>query len=227
MISVSSKWVIIGSAPNSDLSCILPLVEEGIPVICADGGLQSAEFAGIKPAFYIGDSDSGKKPEYVDGVILPAEKDYTDFHSAILWAVEHGGKELYLAGCTNGRADHYFANVCLLEMISDLGARGVIIDEQNCIFYHSDGNLIVDRKESHLLWSSRGLEISNKFKYLSIIPLDDKLIGVTLRGMKYPIENAELNRKCPIGVSNEMIAEHGEIHVKNGKCLIIFSKDVK
>ncbi len=224
---MSCRWIIIGSAPDSDLSCVLPLVAAGVPVICADGGAQYAEKTGIVPSFYIGDSDSGEKPKDVDGIVLPTEKDYTDLHSAILWAVDHGGKELYITGCTNGRADHYFANVFLLEMISDLGARGVIMDAQNRIFYHSSGSFYINKKENYELWKDESVEVSKEFKYVSVIPIDSKIEGVTLCGMKYALDNAELTRKCPIGVSNEMVSTNCEIRIKCGKCLVILSKDVK
>jgi len=221
------KCIIIGSAPNTDLSDLKPLLESNIPVICADGGIKTACFSGIQPFLFIGDLDSGSKPENVDCVILPVEKDYTDTHTAIIKAINMGAKELYLLGCTNGRADHYLANIMLLEMIAEQGARGAIWDTQNRILFHSGGCLAFQRSDSPFSWDGNAVVVPKNFKYISIMPIDSKLTGVTIRGMKYSLENACLNRRIPIGVSNELVADKAEINVENGKCIIILSKDVE
>ena len=226
MSRMNERWVLIGSAPDADLSDIKSLTEKNIPVICADGGIKSAIAAGIKPDFFIGDSDSGDKPENVEGIILPTEKDYTDLHTALLWAVEHGARYIYIVGCTNGRADHYFANVFLLEMLSERGVRGVIIDKQNRIFYHAGGKITVKCGDDSSALREDEIRMPEGFKYVSILPLDSELSGVSLKGFKYPLDNQTMKRSCPIGVSNELISESGEIYTSNGGALVIFSKDV-
>lgn len=222
------SWILIGSAPNADLSVLSPLISRGIQVICADGGMQSAQRAGIKPCFFVGDLDSGNKPDDVNCMILPTEKDYTDIHTAINWALsrQEGSCDIYLAGCTNGRADHYFANVCLLEMICENGSRGVILDSQNRIFYHSGGTLELERSADARYWNENKIQVPEDFKYVSVIPLDDVLSGVTLKGLKYPLDNAKLMRNCPIGVSNELADNNASVTVKEGRSLLILSKDV-
>ena len=65
-MSEVNSWILIGSAPDADLSVLSPLINKGIPVICADGGIQAAAKAGIKPCFFVGDLDSGNKPEGID-----------------------------------------------------------------------------------------------------------------------------------------------------------------
>lgn len=227
MSCVNEQWILIGSAPGTDLSPIKPLIDKKIPVICADGGIETALDAGIVPNFFIGDLDSGSKPENVECIILPTEKDYTDLHTALLWAIEQGARYVYITGCTNGRADHYFANLLLLEMLSDHGVRGVIMDKQNRIFFHSGGKVTLKRSSSALFRSEDEILIPDDFKYISILPLDGELTGITLKGFKYPLCNATIKRQCPIGVSNELISEQGEICTQGGRAFVILSKDVK
>ncbi len=223
---MNKRWIIIGSSPDTDLSAIKPLAEKNIPVICADGGIKSAFDAGIEPDFFIGDLDSGNKPENVRGIVLPKEKDYTDLHTALLWAIEQGAGCIYIIGCTNGRADHYFANVFLLEMLSEYGVRGVIMDKQNRILYHGGGKLTIKGGDESGELREDEAVIPEEFKYVSLLPLDSELSGVTLKGFKYPLDNQTLKRNCPIGVSNELISRMGEIHTISGRTLVIFSKDV-
>ncbi len=223
---MNNQWIVVGSAPDTDLSVIKPLIEKNIPVICADGGIKTAADAGITPGFFVGDLDSGYKPESVETVILPKEKDYTDLHTALLWAVDNGARRIYITGCTNGRADHYFANVFLLEMLSERGVHGVIMDTQNRIFYHGGGNLTVKKGDESSCACADDIVIPDGFKYVSILPLDSELSCVTLKGFKYPLDNARLKRNTPIGVSNELNSPVGEICIKSGRALVIISKDV-
>ena len=66
---------------------------------------------------------------------------------------------------------------------------------------------------------------NNRFKYISVAALDDRLEDVTIAGLKYPLKNAALLRHEPMGVSNEFIGPEAEITIKKGNALIIYSRD--
>ena len=224
---MNDRFLVIGSAPDTDLRPLLPLIDQGIRVVCADGGMATARRFGVAPELFIGDLDSGTRPEGVEAILLPPEKDYTDLHTAVLWILSHGGRELYLAGCTNGRADHYLANLYLLELIYGHGGQGVVLDVQNRMFLHPGGEVSLVRDKSCFAWSgSRTICVPHDFPYISLLPLDAELTGVTLRGLKYPLERARLERSVPIGVSNEMAGERAAVLVERGRSLLILSKDV-
>lgn len=52
-----------------------------------------------------------------------------------------------------------------------------------------------------------------------------EITGVTIKGMKYNLENSTLKIGNSIGISNEQIEENAEIIIKNGILIIIKSKD--
>ena len=49
-------------------------------------------------------------------------------------------------------------------------------------------------------------------------------MGVTIRGMKYPLADAVLTDEYPIGISNEFQGEPAEICITDGAALAIVSK---
>ena len=53
--------------------------------------------------------------------------------------------------------------------------------------------------------------------YLSLFSLGKEAKGVSIRGMKYPLENYTMTNDFPIGVSNEFIGEQGIITVEEGE----------
>lgn len=182
-------------------------------VICADGGVSNAARAGLITNIVIGDCDSGGNP--IDGakfILLNTEKDLTDMQAAVQTALESGVREILMFGCTGERADHFLANVSLLEYISESGIPSKIIDEDNEIIFFKGGVIKIQNEP--------------RFKYLSIIPVDDLLEGVTLKGLKYPLNNAVIKRGDTIGVSNEPEEENPTIEIKKGKSLIIRSNRI-
>ena len=202
--------IIIGAAPCNTLAFLSEELLKNAFVIAADGGYETAKRLGISVDAFVGDCDSsGLKPDCDDVTYLPREKDFGDVHTAVCKALSLDCNDFYLVGCSGGRADHYLANIALLEMINENGAGAVLCDEHNEIYFLSDGKK----------------EFAKRKKYISVLALDEKIKGVTLRGLKYPLENAEISRACPIGISNEWTEDVCEIDVLSGRALIIISED--
>lgn len=203
--------LIFGSAPVADWSFLKEYPLEEADVLCADGGRNSAEKAGFKPLWYIGDGDSGGTPEGLEAVVLPEEKDTTDLESAIHYALHQGYEVIYLCGATGGRMDHYLANCFLLEQIADRGAKGYLIDGTNEISYLTPGEYVVENVPN--------------CRYLGLVPMDRQVTGVTLRGLKYPLTDAALNRWEALAVSNEILpGEAAHITIGSGAVLMIRSE---
>lgn len=186
---------------------------------CADGGYKNAVMLGIKIDKLIGDSDSmhiykNSIDEIKDKsqiVILPKEKDETDSFACVLDAIEEGFKEFVLLFCTGGRLDHFMGALAILEFINSKGARAVILDSKNLIMILKDGEMEIDKL--------------NEFKYISIVPLDEMISGVSTDGLKYPLSDETLYRKMGRGISNEIIGQKGKVTIKKGTALIIYSND--
>lgn len=204
--------LIIGAAPWQDSTFLTPYLEKGHwTVFCADGGYANACAAGLTPDFLIGDWDSGDRPELdVPCVTLPVEKDMTDLQAAMDQALSMGISRLLLCGCTGGRLDHTASNLLLLEWLADHGGDGMIVDEDNEVRMLFPGTFRV--------------EDTPHYHYLSFIPLDRTVTGVTLKGMKYPLQYAELVRGDTLSVSNEPRDQVMEISISKGRALLIRSQ---
>ena len=209
---ITRQALIVGAAPCADLAFLGDYLRgRDWTVICADGGLRTALTAGLRPDYLIGDWDSGGGPAGgVPYAALPAEKDFTDLQAAAHWALEQGCKELLLCGCTGGRLDHTASNLVLLEWIARQGGTALIADPDNEVRFLERGSLT--------------LEDVPHYRYLSLIPLDRTVKGVTLRGVKYPLEGAELTRGDTLTVSNEPAAPVMQIAVGAGAVLVIRSQ---
>jgi thiamine pyrophosphokinase len=180
-------------------------------VFCADGGAAHAAAAGLKPDFLIGDWDSGgSSSREIPCVTLPAEKDFTDLQAAAARAIEMGATELLLCGCTGGRLDHTASNLMLLEWIAARGGRGLIVDEDNEARLLDEETLVLDNTPA--------------YRYLSLVPLDRRVTGVTLRGVKYPLTDAALTRGDTFTVSNEPVGGQMQITIGTGRALLIRSE---
>lgn len=204
--------LIIGAAPWRGGDFLKPYLErQSWMVFCADGGYANAKSAGLTPDFLIGDWDSGQRPELdVPCVTLPVEKDMTDLQAAMDEALALGITDLLLCGCTGGRLDHTISNLLLLEWLDCRGGRGMIVDEDNEVRLLTPGTF--------------RLEDVPHYHYVSLVPLDSVVSGVTLKGMKYPLADANLTRGDTLSISNEPREPVMEIQIARGRALLIRSQ---
>ncbi|MBE6623314.1 MAG: thiamine diphosphokinase [Ruminococcaceae bacterium] len=196
------------------------LPEKDDIIIAADSGcLLIGEFSKkqyeISPDIILGDMDSYKgesieklypKARFVS---FPPEKNDTDTALAVSTALELGCKNIIIAGGLGGRLDHTLANIYLLEYIKENGASGIITDGKNRAYLAKSENVL-----------------SSIRKYLSLIPLDDCVFGVSMdENFKYPFKAEKLFRKRFVTVSNEIVSEKALITLEKGSALIVESGD--
>lgn len=208
--------VIIASGSQVDINVIK---EENIHVdyvICADGGLEKAARLNLIPNIIIGDLDSVNSDvlnyylnKNVPMLKFPKEKDYTDMELAIEHAIEKDFDDIILIGATGTRLDHTMTNILLIEKYFKRGIKIKIIDNNNII-----------------QMAEQGMELNNrKNSYVSIVPVSDKISGVTLKGFKYPLNDVEVKRGSTLCISNEISEESGSITIKEGNAILFLSKD--
>ncbi len=182
-------------------------------VIAVDGGLSYCSILGLEPDIIIGDFDSINeqekqaieilKEQVPDRVVqLKPEKDDTDMLAALKLGMEWGFRSFRIYGGTGGRLEHTLANIQCLLFLKNRGAQGYLCDGSSMIFVMKD-------EEVRFQPSMEG--------YLSLFSLGREAKGVSIRGMKYPLEKYTLKNDFPIGVSNEFIGEQGIISVEDGE----------
>ena len=184
--------------------------QSGDLIIAADGGCVYLEKTGIKPDIIIGDFDSlGYAPDG-DGVIkLNPIKDVTDMDAAVKEGIKRGYTEFRLYGACGGRVDHTLANIQLCASLAQKNIKVLIHGGMN-ITAVCNGEIIFEP-------DCRG--------YISVFSHSDKCTGVTIEGLKYTLDNAELFNAFPLGVSNEFIGVQSRIKVENGTLIIIYSAE--
>lgn len=210
------KAVIVSNGNITDYEYIKDMVNDTF-VICCDGAINHCINMDINPDIWVGDKDScflsDKDFERYTAnckvIKLNPKKDMTDTEYAFDVAIQNGFDEITLIGALGSRFDHTIANLYLLKKVSDKVKSVCIVDEKNVIFPIEKHNVI--RK--------------GNFKYVSIIPLSEKLCGVTTTGLFYELDNATLEKYTSKGVSNEMTQDVAVIDVALGDGVIILSGD--
>jgi thiamine pyrophosphokinase len=185
-------------------------------IIGVDGGASHLRKFGIKPDILIGDFDSVNKEDFeyfkqlgTEIIKFPAEKDMTDTELAIEEASKKGYKNLVLIGAMGTRIDHTLANVFLLKPLLERGIKCIVVDE------HNEVELIKDKVK---LAKEDNLKVS-------LIPVSERVEGVTTKGLYYPLNEATLEMGSTWGVSNEFSEDSAEVTIKKGLMLVIKARD--
>jgi len=179
-------------------------------VNAADGGYEKLRQASIRPDLVIGDFDSlGAAPEGEKVITLPVVKDVTDTWAAIELGKERGYGEFWLYGCTGGRFEHTMANVQTLAALAAKGMRGWLVSKTQMTTAISAGTMEFGPEH-------RG--------FLSVFAHTDRCVGVTLKGLKYELENAELTNLFPLGVSNEFLGVPSSVTIGEGVAVLVLER---
>lgn len=204
---MSEFCLIISGAPE----CYFPVsFTKADFVIACDAGYIHAQRADIVPDVIIGDFDSylGDLPGGVEIIRTKPEKDDTDTMMALKLAIRRGYRRIMLVGALGGRVDHMLANISLIAFAATKGADLQIVDGHHQIFAVIDGKRRVPR---------------SSWRNLSVFAFDTECTGVTLRGVKYPLEGAVLTNTFALGVSNEFTEDIAEISVESGILIVVLS----
>lgn len=179
-------------------------------LLAADGGLAHLERLGMKPDGIIGDFDSlGYIP--AGAQVFPVEKDDTDSMLAVRKGLELGYRRFVLYGALDGpRLDHTIANLQILSHLAEQGAVGYLAG----LAY-----MATTVKNETLAFSTRAEGV------LSLFCMGADARGVTLTGLKYPLENGTLRSSCPLGVSNHFIGQEASVQVREGTLLALYDME--
>ncbi|MFR2188348.1 MAG: thiamine diphosphokinase [Blautia sp.] len=215
------KTAVIISGGSLDPDFALAFLREEKPelLIGADRGICFLKEKGIHPTHIVGDFDSASGealeyfkqfPEIPIRTFNPV-KDFTDTAIAMELAMEEGADRIYILGGTGTRLDHVVANIKLLSHALERKKECVLMDAHNRIRL-IDQPLTIEKKKQY-------------GKYVSLFAFGGQVKGLTLRGFFYPLTEYDMEAENPLGVSNEITAENGEISFSSGKLLVMESKD--
>jgi thiamine pyrophosphokinase len=190
-------------------------------IIAVDGGIEAANKLHITPTHIIGDFDTVApeeveklKEQGVTCVTLNPEKNQTDTEAALDLAIELGIRELWIYGATGTRMDHTLANIALFHKMYQKRIYGKIVNGNNLMYLVESGFYRLDREKQY-------------GKYVSILPFTKRVTGISLKGFKYPLEDAVMKfGECPgWGISNEIVFPQAWISVETGTLLVMETKD--
>lgn len=181
-------------------------------IVAADGGGRHCLRLGVKPRALIGDLDSLTAPEVerlaVQGTQIlryPAQKDETDLELALLWAVDQGASHLDILAALGGRWDQSLANL-LLALHPRLRSASLV--------FHDGAQQLFLIRSSAVIRGQPG-------DFVSLIPLDGSVEGITTTGLAYPLANGRLPFGVSRGVSNQLTTPQAIVQVKRGNLLCV------
>lgn len=184
-------------------------IEKGDYLIAADGGLRHLQKLTLTPDAIIGDFDSlGYTPD--NSLVFPVEKDDTDAMLAVRKALSLGYKEIILYGALDGpRLDHTIANLQTLQFLAEHGAVGYLVGNDYIA-------TVVRNSAVSFPETAKGI--------LSVFCMGKDAEGVTLTGLKYPLQNGCLSAGFPLGVSNYFTGASATVRVTDGSLLLLYDK---
>lgn len=188
-------------------------------MVAVDSGLTFFYREKIQPDLIVGDFDSVRPEalawfEQAEGIAwmrLVPEKDDTDTEAAVRRVIADQYQEIHILGGTGSRIDHMMANIGILGIGLSAGVEILLVDECNRVRMRKK-SFAITREEQY-------------GRYVSLLPFSREVTGVTLRGMKYPLQDATLFCDRTIGISNEIVGEQAEMTWEDGILLVMETRD--
>lgn len=213
--------IISGGNIGIDLALGLLKIKRFDHIIGVDGGLKFCYDHKIVPTRIVGDFDTlspeiltwYKKNTQIEIREYNPVKDATDTQIAVELALSLGSDHVTILGGTGTRLDHVLGNIQSLYLALEKGVDCEILDEHNRI---------------RLIQGEYRIKKTEQYgKYVSLIPFTTDVNGVTLEGLKYPVQDQHFTVQGSggFGVSNEIAADEARISLKQGIFIMIESKD--
>ncbi|RZB30527.1 MAG: thiamine pyrophosphokinase [Desulfobacteraceae bacterium Eth-SRB1] len=183
-------------------------------LIAADGGASHFKALGILPNVLIGDLDSIRSDDLnelrtagAEIIQHPSGKDQTDLELALDLAVDRGAEEILVFGALGARWDMSIANIMLLTAPEFAGVMLKFIEENQEITLLRGG----EKQTFH----------GKKGDVLSLIPMGQDAVGITLKGLEYPLKDDALRFGATRGISNVLVENTATVYLKHGLLLCV------
>ena len=179
-----------------------------------DSGVDLCFDAGILPDRLVGDGDSASPEAWkwasdngADVSKLDRDKDLTDFQIAIdllSQKEEDSEKALFVTGGFGGRFDHLWSTlISFLNCGRNIRPLGMADETEGMIFLHGPGSL--------------KMSFGRHPGAISLISFAGESRGVSIKGVRWPLEDVVLKYGKPYSISNRLAeGREAEVSVKNG-----------
>ena len=212
---MQTNKILIVSNGEENLNFIKNIIKNYDKIIAVDGASDKLFKLGITPDVMVGDFDSinndtllyyGKNPNIIF-IRLNSEKDFSDTHCAINFAIDNNFQKADLIGVFGGRWDHSFANVGMLYYAYSKGLQLRVLSEDNELMLIGEGEYIFNKRENY---------------YWSFFPIFED-IKISISGMKYLLKEKYVKQGDSLGLSNEYV-EDARVTIHKGTALVVESK---
>lgn len=187
-------------------------------LVGVDGGTELLVTAGLSPHVVIGDFDSlppaavsELKSAQVPVIEYPREKDYTDLELALLYTLGRPERRVALVTCGAGRPDHTYANMLL---VADRRFREKQVEVHDGSFrwliLHGPATTELEPSPGHLL---------------SIVPVSDQVSGLSIRGARWELDDAIVERGSTRCVSNELAERRCHVSIRSGSAIVLIGRE--
>lgn len=179
--------------------------------IAADGGADSAKSLGFTPDVVIGDMDS-YQPAADDGfeIIHDPGQETNDLEKALSYALKQNITDVIVFGATGLRTDQTLKNLSVLKQYRD----------------RFSSMLFRDAICDILLPASPFRKTLPVGTSVSLFPLSGRVEGITTKGLKFALNNEDLENGVRDGSSNESTGPEIVIEFKRGDLLVIINHNL-
>jgi thiamine pyrophosphokinase len=207
-----NRAIIFCNGDLADLSGIHRYIDKKTLLIGCDGGASHVISLGFMPHVVIGDFDSlSRKTKHILNrkkvvcLRYPTDKKHTDSELGLMYAVEHGCREIIITGVRGTSTDHVLGNLFMLARPK---------------YASYDIKIIEGAEEMTLIRDKIRIE-GKKGRLVSLIPIGRDVRGVTTKGLFYPLKNEVLLSGSARGIRNKMTGTSAEITIQKGTLLVI------
>ncbi len=208
--------VLAGGDPvSAHLRSSLPTEDDAL-VVAADSGVHLASALDLHVDLVVGDLDSAD-PAVVEEAVArgarverhPADKDATDLELAMVAACREGARRIVVVGGAGGRLDHFLGNVALLA-----SPRFAAVDVEALL--GDDRVRIARGGQPPVVFAAPPEAI------VTLLPTGGDAIGVTTKGLEYPLHAEDLPAGTTRGVSNVVSGDTDvSVALRAGTLLVI------
>lgn len=216
------------NGPLMDTPLTRNLISRVTFTAAADGGLNHLYHLGIRPQLAVGDLDS-VSPEALawaekEGVIFeryPSEKNETDGELAVYRLLADGFTKIILFGSHGGkRPDHALSMLHYCMTLAERFGLQFIFTNGESLMFSLCGETRLEMNLSDYFTPEE-----QKGLYISGIPFGP-IEELTLRGLKYELEDTNVEAGSTLLVSNEANADGlFTVSMKKGKLLLFIGRD--